>query len=969
MYENINYEQLDIFKVLIENGMPCGKGFCWQALIDLIVEHKRYDVLDVICARVDLLQDRSIINRLFSIAIEQNNLFVLEKIVPFLDKYYLSSYLKKALAENQTTKLFAIAEYRHFSTEEFESLINYAITHRNAELYQKILSREVNKYDTPGYMSADAFIQLIQINSKKSKAILDILYQSIKEWGNASQALKTILHSHLNHDQIRMTREDFMKHLMSLFDHFNAKNLFVFKILLKLNQLRLFSAPCLTVTQTAWLLKLCDDTNTNHEIRELLIEHRQFLLANPCSLSEDKSIPADFYIKNHFGEKPLEECIENLSQIAANNMAVDGLLQLCVGNKELEKKFARQLDVLYAQTNKTLLHFMAESKEENNSLICRIKRLMFWNMDQHRYLPLKDTNGMTAVDIACRNGDPKKVSALTSYGHCYEFDPEQRPNAIDYANQVFDPIARAECLSMLFYNVYAVKRQFYQKYIHNFGKDYYVTDRLVSEICLPYTENSDAQLAALGNLDELLLIDFEYTLQSINKINFVVIPNQKPVKEYSHSIQRQVPLKELIETANINLKKISLNINTWNLYLRAMYLLSKNQTDCVYEAFLLLKKIKDIHTNLLNDFVFAPFNSINLNLHALESMDVFKSFVEFNFTFTCSKSDVENFFEKLFTEVLAKKRFDVVEAMLKRQDNYFVNLFNTLENPETQQKFICILTSGQLSLDSIKSYIAAGGLRVRPDEFLECLFNRILQEERFDLLEVIFNRQDNYFYNLFKSDFNHKQLQTINHFIQQLQARKQYGPLLILYQRLHTLDKDRVNFGGDDVIRLILNKSSRSKDLTPYFSHPFFKSAVGPSLMADILNVAMINNDVPVIEYIRRARYLQQDEKLIPRTPLESHLGDINDLIRTLPRGDSWSIPDVMCAFYHSIGYPEREASLRDQILKFQQENLIYKLVADRSPQATQFLRHLLRYLLPDSQLAFLPDQKQGESPISLAAK
>lgn len=910
--------QFNAFKFFIERGAICSVN----RILPELERHNRFDILETICERRDLLENESsdLFKDLIGVAIHRNNLPLLEKTLCYKqtkgDESRITKFLTDAIARHEVEKIKAAAHYPYFSHDTFNHAIRYAIINLNAELYDKLIHNTLLTHNfsylklgnSPlriieqiGYIFPDDFIELIQFKSEKARSILFSLYHAITQWDDSTKALESIILDVINYGQIRMSGETYIKHLVNLIvNKFHPQSFHInyrlnitaiFTILLKLEQLELLPSRYLTSTQIAWLLKLCHE-NDHTDFHSLLTNHRQSLKTSHCLALEDKFIPFAFDLKNHFWEKSIEECIDNLSKIATNSQAIESLFYHCFEIKSLEARLLQQFDLIYQQTNKSILHFLVESHENNSHFIKH-----FLSHFRSIYATLTDSNGMTPVDIACRAGNIEKLEAILSHND-YQFDIEKKLTPIDHANEIKDPITRVKCLNILFSNSVSAKPYFqnrYQNVTYALHHNKTLTCLFTIEACLPYTTNSDAQFEALRCLDELLHYDslrnIDDTIRQIAKVNFCAALDAKIISPSSRSDS----LKAILKNAYQNLKRLSLSAESKNLYLQAMYFLSFTKSPLLSQAVKLLNQIIAVNSNLPHDFVFAPFNSIDLSeTIELPDIDTLKFLIENNF-YIIIKHRISHY----FNEIVQNQRFDLIYAMFKRKDKSFGNL--------------------------ISSLLSNRSFRLEFQEFINKLLNK-----------------------------------------------KYFEPLLILYETFH-LSK-HVNFSDFDIINFILkNEANYDGSIT----HPFLIKYLNSSFISTLLKRAFAKNHQNTIKLIHDARRRQPEGKadLItttieteykaydldysPITIAELHLNDtthtIENLIRQLP-DTALNIPLIMCVFYHSFGYRQREALFREYLLKVksQQGCVISHLIKDKTYPNILFLKPLITHLFSQADLRLI---------------
>lgn len=638
-----------------------------------------------------------------------------------------------------------------------------------------------------------------------------------------------------------------------------------------------------------------------------------------------------------------------------SSSAIERFFNYCKGDKKLENELSDQADLIFKQTKKTILHFLVESPNDNHAFI----RIFLSHTRRYADVCVQDGNGMTPVDIACRNGKHKKIEALleANKGHhneYYKFDSTKKPTPIDYILEIKNSIVKIESL-ITFCDHSRTAQEYYaehffqihrrrnpdpdaEKYnpVHYWsyycfpGRGFFKSIGTLSafitiEICLPLKQDCDAQFEVLRRIDELIdhtkmeRITIEYGLELLQQVNFLAAVN---VKSHIFSNTRSEEIKSTLTIVNAHALKLKLTDEQKNLYLRSMYLIARKGPACNYQALIELKQLKDSVKILPSNILFEPFYAFDSSVDYFPTFpsniepEYLQTFVEYGFTFANPKDEFKKQIFDLAIKQVNKKKYYLIEAMLCRSDNYFIEF------------------TSETGIDLLK--------KVMP--FL---------------------------------DKNNKKIS---------------ASLQSIYKKLQSPEQS-----FEFLCFILRNGFAQSSE--PFVRNPLVATHLDTSIMSTILAHAMFEGHDRTVTIIREWRTTLIEEKtMLDKSKIfsgsdtfeqtfytrvsfreecfsESKTSSIEESIRSLPSTNT-NPHYITHLLFHSYGFPHREKLLNVffQTARAGEDNILHKLVKlcsvpDHTSEYPLFgLKALVNYFLHDSPLLSFRNQ-DNLTPIQLAAK
>lgn len=650
--------EFDIFKFFIKYGMHLKDNENLDALllINVISAYGDGDVLDMILAEDDLMKHfiirhESQYHYIARALISLDKFYLLEKIfnLTYADKIKenIEKFLEDPIKEKNFEKIKAVATYPFFDPAHLNSAIKFAIENLQPELYQKLLKNplitaldglKVSTENSVGHIDADSLVALLKSKSEQSKSIFSALLSSIKKWDSSTSALRSIISDYVNHSQIKMTREDYINHLVDFIflpkkivnddrddrekkedNTRDVNELEIFKLLLKLDQSQLFSSKFLTHEDVDLLLML-SKKNNREDLCGLLLEHRKSIAVSSAAVLEEKyaeikdapfekaKTAIDF--KKHFGEKSVKECITNLEEFAADSKKVEALFVKCLGNEALEKELKEAFEALYKKTKKSIFHFLVEADEANHEFI-RVLLIFTAKSDAALGAPLVDYLDMMPLDIACSLGHHQKIAVLLKderYREYYWWGSNKIQSTIKYAMRNKDPMVLSTCMKALRDN-WALNRAVQDQYEKNqnyldvarFNK---VGELFTLHTCQHHPYNHLAQFEMLRCLDQIIhhepstLSTSDYWDVYHNWFDKCVIyGGEKFITKFNLLTSRENKLLDALTVAYTDLKELKLDADEWKIYINAMQLI-KSSPEARIQGLSLLRQLKEKNQNI-----------------------------------------------------------------------------------------------------------------------------------------------------------------------------------------------------------------------------------------------------------------------------------------------------------------------------------------------------------------------------------
>lgn len=567
-------ESMVIYKYFIQHGVQVN-----NVPIKELLEWECYDVIDAALDANRIEDSHPDLSLLVEDAIKRNNLTRLSKLA-FLDnlkiKDLIANFLSAALYAKDFNKAAAVAHYRHINHYCLYHAINEAMDGLNERLYQAVLNnpliRERNELHfftdwDKGQIPAHHLNSILTSQSPKANRILTLLLHAVTTWTPETQLIQVVLHSKINHATTNISAELWFRHLIYLINtdskHPQIIQIFGISLWISKNILGLISPATFS-----FLLKYICEIDKKEKFKEILLHHRKSPSDTPNPLTKENSIHPDFSLEIFFGEDDPDKCFDKYPAMLADIKAFECLFYHCVGNEKLEEKLLKILHLQNsADKNKTILHYLVESTEENQFFIKLITKFIADKLYKIDFLYIKDTNHMTAVDYACLAGKPKKLSALFADHYSYNYNREEKLSPIDYVVVNNKPLSTmAECMQILYKRSNTAQDNYWHRYRSKI-KDYFIREPLVVlDVYLRFLHKPEAQFYAFVHAHQLIKEEPDFVITVLSEINLIAALESKlldveksdalsGLSEYYKRIQHFHPEK------------------TWNSILQARYLI------------------------------------------------------------------------------------------------------------------------------------------------------------------------------------------------------------------------------------------------------------------------------------------------------------------------------------------------------------------------------------------------------------
>ena len=1054
--EFLRRKQFELFKYFIECGMRANfkeEAASWTDrtvffahLCRLVAAKNRYDILEItlkcpqITAQLQTYASSSIITNLLALSNKLQSRPERMQIAPLASQnltailnnlretnpsesqglaVIYSTFMEHGINERNPMKVMAVAKYKHHRKDILLKAIQFALNTFDAELYNELISTlafTLGKQFTfstetdLGFIDHNTLVKLLKSPHQDARKILLVLDKNIYFWGTEYKPIQNLINEKNTSGKTNfVTKEVFFRELyvICILEHAKPQSEIILQTLLMADEAGLFNEQYFTSWKSSHLLKLTLEEQRT-KLADVLLSHRKKIVAKiPAITTHDskdsESDPLNqINPKKHFGDVPIESFIEKVPEIEDYIYTFSCVFYHCIGNPELEKRLVKRLHLQDSKNEgRTVLHSLAENGFLCVTLIQQVIRLIErHHLNPNDYLQITDERKITPVDVACKAANPKTLAALFSNGkRDHQFrsisdDKEKKPfSPIDLVLEGKDIEAKNECLAILFSNSSTVR----QYYVNLFGKAVRRIDLndkqsvawlIALEFHLTNENCAESQLNALIAINYFINKGFiTLAVIALHKVNFTAAEKGKLSSDGSAKIIDQISEIPYILTAT---KKI-FGPDLVNLYMRGHY--------------------------------FNQIRFVAMQVAAYECIWQFNKLTGKALSFNMVDDDLKTlaaWFSSLSTRIKpAHTLSDLCQLLRLKYESSLANMTQLLCTYKPASEKFLITFVKAAPLDFIKLLIESGAElpsfldnRVECNNFFENLFARIMNTERFDLLDSLFKSK--YFKNLLTTESFTFYCSPLLNFIHELHQKRKFAPLLLLVDKLRNFEGVR-EFRGDFYFQKIFSLFKAIKTFNTYaeskaqlkalleeyaadpYKHLYFNSWP----MCYLLELAVLYQYGDIIALIHKCRHSQQpmdkpinirrfmiqpmiqpnvysdfrplslsaalraEENIHIKTP---PVKSVEALIKKLP-DNAGDISAVMQMFYYAYGYSAREDLLREHLLKADKtgRTAFHYLASDRSAEATLAMRILITYLLPETKLAFNEDQK-AMTPIHYVA-